>query len=237
MKKTLIVLMALAGIASADTIALTLPANGTNNGANGSTSATSALTRFANSADGAYMFNNGGAVNPGGTHEEGILRTNDNGQVYLTMAPRTGAGGSGEAIVMSGTELNGYTVESLTFTIAESACTTTADITLTLAVLENTNDAWAVKESAKGAITLGSGASLTLTLGSAIEWADTYKVVAMVDNTDKLLGGGDSPLYYLTGISVTANTAMPESPAAPEPTTATLSLLALAGLAARRRRR
>ena len=236
MKKTLIALMALAGIASADTIALTLPANGVNNGPHGDTSALSALTAFANEKDGAYMFNNGGYVNPG-ANGEGILRTNDNGQVSLTMAPRTGAGGSGEAIVMSGTELAGYTVESLTFTIVESTCTTKADITLTLAVLEKNNGAWAVKESAKGAITLNSGASLTLTLGSAIEWADTYKVVAMVDNTNKALGGGGSPLYTLTGISVTANTATPESPAAPEPTTATLSLLALAGLAARRRRR
>ena len=237
MKKTLIALMALAGIAAADSITLTLPANGVNNGGHNNMGATAALTAFANNTDGGYMYNNGGLVTPDASKNEGILRTNDLGQVCLTLAPRTGAGGSGEAIVLSGTELAGLSVESLTFNITSSSCTSTADVRLTLAVLEMANEAWSVKETATGALTLNSGASLTLTLSNAIEWADTYKVVAMVDNIGKGLSGGSSPLYTMTGISVVAEANRPESPAVPEPTTATLSLLALAGLAMRRRRK
>jgi MYXO-CTERM domain-containing protein len=231
MKKTLIALFALVGVASADSITLTLPANGVNNGGNDWLTSQSALTEYADKADGGYMFNNGGLVSPNVATGEGILITNDKGEVCLTMAPRTGAGGSGEVIILSGTELAGKTVESLTFNIAKSTCTTTANVALTLAVIEKANDTWSVKESTAGALTLNSGASLNLTLDTAIEWTDTYKVVAMIDNTAKTLGGGPDPLYTLTGISVEASTTVPE------PATATLSLLALAGLAARRRRK
>ncbi len=84
------------------------------------------------------------------------------------------------------------------------------------------------------ALTLNSGAELPLTLPQSIDWTDSYKVVAVIDNTAKTLGGGDAPTYTMTGISITAEA----TPApVPEPATATLSLLALAALAARRRRR
>ena len=239
MKKTLITLLALAGAAAGETITLAIPADGTNNGGHGSTSATAALTNYANSADGGYMFNNGGQVTPDASFNEGILRTDGEGLVCLTLAPRTGAGGSGEAIVLSGTELNGYEVDSLTFSITSSSCVNngnnvTGSVALTLAVIEKDTDknTWSVKQSSTDTLTMNSGAEVNLTLGSAIEWSDSYKVVAMIDNTAKTLGGGSSPTYTMTGISVTAT----GTPVVPEPATATLSLLALAGLAARRRR-
>lgn len=56
--------------------------------------------------------------------------------------------------------------------------------------------------------------------------------IAVVDNLDNALNGGNGDAYTMTGISVTA-----EAELIPEPTTATLSLLALAGLAVRRRRK
>ena len=235
MKKTLITLLALAGAAAGETITLAIPADGTtNNGGHGSTGAEAALTNYANSADGGYMFNTGGQVNPDASFNEGILRT-DGGLVCLTLAPRHGAGGSGEAIVLSGKELNGYEVDSFTFSITSSSCTSEGTVALTLAVIEKgTGNTWSVNQRSTGTLTVNSdsGAEVKLTLDSAIEWSDSYKVVAMIDNTAKTLTGGNSPTYTMTGISVTAT----GTPVVPEPATATLSLLALCGLAARRRR-
>ncbi len=231
MKKTLITLLALMGTAMAETIELTIPADGTNNGGHGYTSAEAAITGFANNADGGYMFNTGGAVTPDTSFNEGILSTNNEGLTCLTLAPRTGAGGSGEAIVLSATNLD--TVDSFTFSITSSACTSTADIALTLAVIKKGEDAtWSVLERSTGTLTLNSGVEITLTLSQSIDWTDSYKVVAVIDNTAKKLGGGNSPTYTLSGLTMTAE----GTPAVPEPATATLSLLALAGLAARRRR-
>ena len=230
MKKTLITLLAICGVAAAETVTLTMPGTA-NNGGHGWISAEGAVTAFANSADGGYMFNVGGDVNPDASFNEGVLTTTD-GVTSLTLAPRTGAGGSGEAIVLSGSNLVGYSVDSFTFGIAGSSCTSTANIALTLAVITNSDSGWSVVENTTGSLTLNSGAELTLTLSQSIDWTSSYKVVAVIDNTAKTLGGGNSPTYTMTGITMSAVTTP-----VPEPTTATLSLLALAGLAARRRRR
>lgn len=230
MKKTLITLLAICGVAAAETVTLTMPGTA-NNGGHGSISATTAITTFANNADGGYLFNNGGQVDPDASFDEGILTTTD-GITSLTLAPRTGAGGSGEAIVLSGSNLIGYSVDSFTFGIAGSSCTSTANIALTLAVIQNSGSTWSVVENTTGSLTLNSGAELTLTLSQSIDWTSSYKVVAVIDNTAKTLGGGNSPTYTMTGITMSAVATR----VVPEPTTATLSLLALAGLAARRRR-
>lgn len=230
MKKTIITLLALASVATAETVTLTMPGTA-NNGGHGWISAEGAITAFANSEDGGYMFNNGGAVGPEASFNEGVLTTTD-GVTSLTLAPRTGAGGSGEAIVLSGSNLVDYSIDSFTFGIAESSCTSTANIALTLAVIKNSGSEWSVVEKSTGSLTLNSGAELTLTLSQSIDWTNSYKVVAVIDNTAKTLGGGNSPTYTMTGITMSAVA----TPAVPEPTTATLSLLALAGLAARRRR-
>lgn len=223
-------LMVLMSTAMADTVALSMPVTA-DNGGHGWISAEAAITQFADSADGGYMFNTGGTVTPDSTFSEGILTTTD-GVTSLTLAPRTGAGGSGEAIVLSATNLD--TVDSFTFSISNSSCTSTADIALTLAVIQKSEDnTWSILESTTGTLTLNSGADLTLTLSESIDWSDSYKVVAVIDNAAKKLGGGNSPTYTLTGITMTAEGTV----VVPEPATATLSLLALAGLAARRRRK
>ena len=257
MKKTFITLLALAGIAMGETLTLTIPTGIQNhtgtkdvddNGDGiidredvvyflgyGSTGVDAAITKseFANGNDGGYMFNKGGQVNPDASIKEGEIISAD-GVTSLTLAPRKGAGGSGEAIVLSGSNLVGYSVDSFTFEIAESTCTTTANIALTLAVIQKgDNNAWSLVEKTTGSLTLNSGAELTLTLSNSIDWTNSYKVVAIIDNTAQTLAGGNSPTYTMTGISVTAT----GTPVVPEPATATLSLLALAGLAARRRRK
>lgn len=226
--------MALAGVAAADSITLTMPAT-SNNGGHGYIGAANAITAFADQVDGGYMFNTGGTVTPDTSFNEGLLMTDVlTGVTSLTMAPRTGAGGSGEVILLSGTELIGQEVNSLTFAIDSSTCSKDGSVALTLAVVQkNDRNGWDISAQTSGALTLNSGASLTLDLTDSIAWSESCKVVAMVDNTAKTLSGGNSPTYTLSGISIAANV----TPAIPEPTTATLSLLALAGLAARRRRR
>ncbi len=246
MKKTLITLMALAGVAVADTTyTLELPVATETNAANGGTqkNATQALTSFANMADGAYMFNNGGIVGTNFATGEGYLKAGENGSNVLTLCPREAAGGSGEVMVLGGAStIFGATVDSFTLSIASSASTDiTGTVALTLAVVAKGDTSWAVLgDTATSTLTIGEGATLTLNLNDThgigadgLVWDHRdYKVIAMVDNTAKNLNGNNGNPYTLNGISVTANVTV-----IPEPATATLSLLALAGLAARRRRK
>ncbi len=246
MKKTLITLMALAGVAVADTTyTLELPVATETNTANGGTqkNATQALTSFANMADGAYMFNNGGVVGTNFATGEGYLMAGENGSNVLTLCPRGGAGGSGEVMVLGGAStIYGATVDSFTLSITSSASTDiTGTVALTLAVVAKGDTGWAVLgDTATSTLTIGEGATLTLNLNDThgigadgLVWDHRdYKVIAMVDNTAKTLSGNNGKPYTLSGISVTANVTV-----IPEPATATLSLLALAGLAARRRRK
>ena len=254
MKKTLITLLALAGIAMGETLTLTIPTGNQNSTtkkdvdddgdkeidredvvfivASGSTNVAAAITAFADDGkDGGYMFNNGGAVESEVANNEGFITSDPEKGICLTLYGRTGAGGSGEAIVLSGTELVGSSVESFTFSIAGSTCDQ-ADkaIGMTLAVVQKEGNTWTkVGNAATGSFLTGSGSSITLTLDEAINWSDAYKVVAIVDNQAKNVTGGTTA-YSMNGISVSATYSIPE------PATATLSLLALAGLAARRRR-
>lgn len=217
---------------SADSVSLTVPETTGSTPSFGSTTRTEALTKFGNYADGGYMFNNGGTVSAGAT--EGIIKT-ENGVTSLNLCPRAGAGGSGEAIVLSGaTDLSNYTVDAFTLDIAESSSSAiTGSVTVTLAVIQKTNSTWSVLQSNSGTLDIGSGMSLALNLDNGIDWSDTYKVVAVIDNTAKTLSGNNASLYTLSGISITASA----TAAVPEPATASLSLLALGALALRRRRK
>ncbi len=248
MKKTIIALLALAGAAAGETITLNIPTGIQNAmttvtttegvtkevvGGYGSTNVEGAITKFANSKDGGYMFNSGGVVNPDTDNGEGVITSDQDKGTCLTLYGRTGAGGSGEAIVLSASELSGFLVESFTFSIAGSTCSQSGkSIGMTLAVIEKNSEGTWVKhgESETGSFLTGAGDSIVLTLGEAINWSDSYKVVAIVDNQAKSVDGGTTP-YSMNGISVSATYTIPE------PATATLSLLALCGLAARRRRK
>lgn len=179
------------------------------------------------------MFNNGGKIETLATAGEGVPTTVD-GVTSLTLCPRASAGGSGEAFVLSATnDFRNASVNSLTFSIAgSSSATISGNVTLTLAIVqkqENTGS-WSLLKQNSGSLTLGSGADLKLTLDKPLKWSDSYKVVALVDNLDKGLSGGNGNPYTLSDIQVKADITVPE------PATATLSLMALAGLCARRRR-
>ncbi len=76
--------------------------------------------------------------------------------------------------------------------------------------------------------------TIAATLSNGSTWSTT--ITGMEDVTFNKIGfmnDGSPDTAGVKGITITA----PETPAVPEPTTATLSLLALAGLAARRRRK
>ena len=247
MKKTILTLCLFAGIASGGTTSfLTLPANTENNPGKGSTSATGALTAFADQADGGYMFNSGGQCNTSQATGEGYLSETEAG-LSLTLCPRAKAGGSGEALVLSGSSIIGSSVESFTLSITSSSSETiTGSVALTLAVVQNDGSAWNVLgDTATGTLSIGSGATLTLELNdthfsgsNALLWDDSYKLVAVIDNTGKQLSGNNASPYVLSGITLAADLA--GEPAAmvlvPEPATAVLSMLALCGLTTRRRR-
>ncbi|MGN0822043.1 MAG: PEP-CTERM sorting domain-containing protein, partial [Akkermansia sp.] len=224
-----------AALAHAEQITLSWPTTWVDNGGHGGTTTrTESLTKYAGNSDGAYMFNSGGQV---GTNEgtgEGIPTTID-GVTSLTLCPRGGAGGSGEVFVLSANnDLQNSSVTSLTFSIAGSSSESiTGNVTLTLAIVQKQegSNSWSILKQNSGSLTLGSGADVTLTLDQSLQWSDSYKVVAMVDNLDKNLSGDNGKPYTLSGIEIKADVTVPE------PATATLSLLALAGMCGRRRRK
>ena len=81
---------------------------------------------------------------------------------------------------------------------------------------------------------LGGDMTIAATLSNGGTWSTT--ITGMEDVTFNKIGfmnDGAPGTSGVKGITITT----PETPAVPEPTTATLSLLALAGLAARRRRK
>lgn len=83
-------------------------------------------------------------------------------------------------------------------------------------------------------LTLTAGdTSVSATLNSTDAYTGTINNITLGGNT----GGNNRVPVLVESIAMSSVTLVPESPAVPEPTTATLSLLALAGLAARRRRK
>ena len=107
-------------------------------------------------------------------------------------------------------------------------------------------------DSKNNLVSVAPGGTYTITLTKigkevtvAVDGKDTgYGVLAdgVTGNiTDIMLGGNQNNQYRINEVVHSASysvlTVTPDTPAVPEPTTATLSLLALAGLAARRRRR
>ncbi len=82
--------------------------------------------------------------------------------------------------------------------------------------------------------TLSAGeVTVSTTLSSSNTFSGTINNIALGGDT----GSGNRVPVLIESMAMSSVTLIPESPAVPEPTTATLSLLALAGLAARRRRK
>ncbi len=85
------------------------------------------------------------------------------------------------------------------------------------------------------------GTDVTLAVDGVTTGVGTLADSVSGNITDLMLGGNQAGYYKINEIVHSASysliTVKPETPSIPEPTTATLSLLALAGLAARRRRK
>lgn len=209
---------------------LTLPVS-QNNGGHGSVS--NPINAFSSYATGVYMYNNGGAVGTSTTTGEGVWQ-NANGVTSVVLCRRSGAGGSGEAIVLDHTAIGaGMKVSGLSFSVAESSSDNlTGTISLTLVLRQNENGAWKDVASHTETLTLGSGATTIITFneGEEIVWNDSYKIIGLLDGRNSVasISGANGQAYTLSGITMKATV--------PEPATATLFLLAFAGLAARRRR-
>ena len=94
---------------------------------------------------------------------------------------------------------------------------------------------WSAEDNLSVTIaTDGTDSWVTLSYGNTSSIVDTWKFTGVVLNANDIKL--DSNLSVVSS-SITFVPAVPETPAVPEPATATLSLLALAGLASRRRRK
>ena len=106
----------------------------------------------------------------------------------------------------------------------------------------NTDTSFAVTSGNTYTIMLTKiGTSVSLSVDGKEVSTGTLANTVSGNITDLMLGGNKNNQYRINEIVHSASysliTVKPETPSIPEPTTATLSLLALAGLAARRRRK
>ena len=165
--------------------------------------------------------------NPWGNLGEGTWTLNSNNTGTITLLGRSGVGGDACVLVLGSEIAVGSQLSSFTFHAAGSSDNTlTSSITLGLAIVDNTGATLYAQGGTNFTANNATGASQTLSLDSPLTWADGYKVLAIIDG----VSDNGKTKYTISDISVSAQLV-------PEPTTATLSLLALAGLAARRRRK
>ena len=238
MKKTMIALVALSGVAMADTVdrtdILTLPASGTATfvesgfaSINQVVSIDNLLTNAATKDLGCYYGGNNNKFDNPGVNGEGTLET-DGSIGSVTLCGRSGVAGDSFAFVLApNAESVGLFYDKLTLTLSGDPTNTLAiGGTFGIAIADGTT----IKASATG--TLASVQSsgfetVTLTLDKPVKLTDSTKIIAAFCGA----GGAKTTPYTITGIIGTAHCT-----SVPEPATATLSLLALAGLASRRRR-
>ncbi len=215
MKKTIIALIALAGVAAADTLTLTSPTNGTLTSGNAAVAWSEAYTKL-DSWQINFTLTDATVV------ADSILfstaRNNFGSSGYLLS---TNANGS---LKIHSKNISGVSFSESTAAGIVTAGTPTA---ITLSFVADFNQA---NEKVGGTFTVTSG-------DVTASWA----VTAGLDST-VLLNNNNSGSHFWTnggaeqfsGITVTK---LDNNMVVPEPTTATLSLLALVGLAARRRRK
>ena len=153
----------------------------------------------------------------------------------VLLAGRGGAQGLVATFVFGGDIEAGNTLSAITFNASGYSDNTVAgDITIALGVRTSEGK---VIDGIDDVFTTFSSTSTTvssITLGSSVDWKEGYRFIAVIKGINTSSPTPTTP-YAITNISASAE--ITPTPAVPEPATATLSLLALAGLAARRRRK
>ena len=242
MKKTLITLLALAGAAVAgEEIALTLPASQQLSLNTVLASEWNTILGTVGTYDyGAYYGMQVTQVD-GLNSGEGNWVSSDNVGA-ITMNGRDGKALGSAFVLVLGEELTqGTVITSISFSAknkeAKPALGTSnggagGNVTLGLGIVDS--EGKVLHSSGGSTINVGEAGNKNtqvLSLSNGITWQEGYKVIAVVDGVSGSNGGGSfgATPYTLENITVKATI--------PEPATATLSLLALAGLAARRRRK
>ena len=233
MKKTLITLLALTNVAAAsETYVFTLPstqqiAHTTMGQTWDAMLATVDEKGYGLYAGGQQNYISTTGNNSWGTNGEGSWVLSDDGTGSVTLLGRSGVTGDGFALVLGNDIKQNTEFSSLTFNAAiSSASSLGGSITLGLAITDNTGKVLASAGGNTLAVNSIGSTSQDLSFSENITWQEGYKIIAIIDG----VSGTATTAYTVSGISVTGQVV-------PEPTTATLSLLALAGLAARRRRK
>ena len=222
MKKTIIALLALAGVAAADTYELDMKAV-TFGSADTLTKGNEAM----NWADGAvyetwYM-------------EFKLTEVTRDGYIATITAGPGGSNSSGLSVSAKAGSITLGTGSSNVISSAGSLEFTTTD-TLTFAYYDGT--AYLGNMTTKEYISASTGlpSTTTMTSGTSRAWANGNPGTTQIGATSiASLDDLDIPAGYTLDMGTLMTTGVAQS--VPEPTTATLSLLALAGLAARRRRK
>ncbi len=237
MKKTIIALLALAGMALGEELILTLPVTQT------LTLQTSKLTTEWDSILNtvktfSYGLYYGGQNNVLGSlnigNNEGSWVNSENSGA-ITMNGRDGVAGAAFVMVLGNDLTSGTVITSITLSATNQTgrsnlgASAGGNVTLGLGIVDSEGN---ILKSAGGKTInvgqAGNNNTQELSLSDGFTWQEGYKVVAIFDGTYGS-GGFGSVDYTLENISVTATLI-------PEPATATLSLLAFCGLVARRRR-
>lgn len=233
MKKTLITLLALCGVAAADTTgAITL----WDTGFSVTTTGDNAGQWTLSDEDKALL-----------TSSDWVLKKADGTDLLSTttkaaeLRPNTNVGseqGWSLDFTLSNTSAETITLTSLTFDTIIFAGTggyqggsTDRDFVFTLTCGDVTLNTGNLTIGGNGTANPTNGV-VTFTLGTAVELAANESIAIGLD----VAKGTDNPGCFL-GLKSISATGTSFGETIPEPTTATLSLLALAGLAARRRRK
>lgn len=221
---------------------LTLPATSQETAQTGDywESVSNALGKAASYDYGFYIGAYGGAIGSnwgtptytlnGVDYHEGDF-INQGQDAFLIMAGRQGTSGLVAAFVYGQDIEAGSRIDSLTFSasgVTDNPLSGTITLGLTIVDSEGNQVAGVTPVTdVEFSSTDSTVTSATLDLGSdGLLWQDGYKVVAVI----KGLSGDATTAYMIDHISSSFTMV-------PEPATATLGLLALAGLAARRRRK
>ena len=178
---------------------------------------------------------------------EGGAQTNANGRIHMS------GGNYGDwskdfeltmALTLTGNSITAGNITEVKAGTTDKWLTLVVDgegaLTLVGSSISDVNSVGTVTTGTEYTLTLTKiDTAVTITLGDASVTATLNNYSGTINNIalGGITGGGDRVPVLVSELKMSSVTVNPSAPAVPEPTTATLSLLALAGLAARRRRK